>query len=96
MTQQQKASARHHAVAASLIIPIFLVAIVFFQLSLMAKMTLMTLPLPNYVSAHYNIANVLARLGKRDEAVQHYQAILRLQPNFAPAQQALKRIQKSP
>jgi len=39
-----------------------------------------------------NLAYLLASLGKTDEARKHYHAALRLQPEMAPAREALARL----
>ncbi len=41
---------------------------------------------------HFNLANVLAQQGSRDEARRDYQQALELRPNFAAADNALKRL----
>jgi Flp pilus assembly protein TadD len=41
---------------------------------------------------HFNLVNVLAQLGSRDEARRHYQQALALRPNFAAADKSLRRL----
>lgn len=41
---------------------------------------------------HFNLANVLAQQGSHDEARRHYQHALELRPNFAAADEALRRL----
>jgi tetratricopeptide (TPR) repeat protein len=38
----------------------------------------------------------LSRLGKRDEAAEHYRQALRINPNYAEAQTALRQLRDQP
>jgi hypothetical protein len=42
-----------------------------------------------HMGAHHNLANMLVKLGRWDEAERHYRDALSLDPQFAPAQYAL-------
>jgi len=44
----------------------------------------------------FNLALTLARLGRRDEAAEHYRQALRINPNYTDAQTALKQLQNTP
>lgn len=48
---------------------------------------------PQSIEAHYNLANILAALGRRVEAMDEYQAVLDLDPNFADARATLQKLQ---
>jgi tetratricopeptide (TPR) repeat protein len=47
---------------------------------------------PGNPVAHANLASVLAASGRREEAIEHYQAALRINPGFAPALRGLARL----
>ena len=40
---------------------------------------------PDYVVAHYNLGNVLAKKGHIDDAIAHYQEALRIKPDYGEA-----------
>ena len=40
---------------------------------------------PDYVRAHYDLANALAALGRREDAVRHYREAVRIQPQHLEA-----------
>lgn len=44
----------------------------------------------NYWQARFNLANSYAALDRLDDAIAEYEAVLRIEPDFAPAQQALE------
>jgi len=50
---------------------------------------------PQFVSAHFNLALVLQKEGKRDEAANEFRATLRLDPEFEAARAALDHIESS-
>ena len=45
-----------------------------------------------YADAHFNLARVLTAQGKDDEAIKHYRAGLRLSPEDAEAQAAIRQL----
>ncbi len=44
----------------------------------------------NYWQARFNLANSYVALDRLDDAIAEYEAVLRIEPDFAPAQQALE------
>lgn len=49
---------------------------------------------PGSAVVHFNLARELAKLpGRQEEAAGHFSAVLRLNPGFAPAAEALRRLQ---
>jgi len=50
---------------------------------------------PNYVKAHYNLANVLAAQNKLDQAVRQYRLALQVEPDYAEAHNNLGIVLKS-
>ncbi len=60
-------------------------AIVHFEQALRLK--------PNLAVVHYNLGNALAQAGRVPEAIEHFQQALTLRPDFAPARNALARLQ---
>jgi tetratricopeptide (TPR) repeat protein len=44
---------------------------------------------PNYPEAHYNLGKVFIQKGQLDPAITQFQEILRLKPDFRPAQDEL-------
>ena len=48
---------------------------------------------PDSVKAHYFLGNVFASIGRVAEAKSHYQAALKLNPNYGPARQNLAQLQ---
>jgi tetratricopeptide (TPR) repeat protein len=46
---------------------------------------------PEFKDAHLNLGVILARQGRIDEAVTHFQAAVALDPGFTEAQNDLKR-----
>lgn len=49
---------------------------------------------PNWAAAHWRLGQVLERDGKKPEAIAEIQESLRLQPDFKPAKEDLKRLKK--
>jgi tetratricopeptide (TPR) repeat protein len=49
---------------------------------------------PNHAAAHWRLGQVLEKEGKKPEAIAEMQESLRLQPNFKPAKEDLKRLKK--
>jgi tetratricopeptide (TPR) repeat protein len=47
-----------------------------------------------FTDAHYNLANVLAALGRRQEAIAHYQQVIQIRPHDAEAIAALDHLQR--
>jgi thioredoxin-like negative regulator of GroEL len=47
---------------------------------------------PDYVDAHYNLATVLLRVNRRDEAVVQLRELLRLRPNDVNAKAQLLKL----
>jgi len=51
---------------------------------------------PDYVEAHVNLGNALLEVpGRRADALAEFETALRIQPGFAPAMQALRRLQSA-
>ena len=50
---------------------------------------------PDDVEAHMNLGKALQAQGRVPEAIQHYQQALKLRPDFAPAKNALARLEGS-
>jgi tetratricopeptide (TPR) repeat protein len=44
--------------------------------------------------AHYELGNILAGMGRRDEAREEFEAALKINPNFKGARQELERLPK--
>ncbi|HOY58672.1 MAG TPA: tetratricopeptide repeat protein, partial [Verrucomicrobiota bacterium] len=44
----------------------------------------------NYWQARFNLANSYVALDRLDDAIAEYEAVLRIEPDFAPAHQALE------
>ena len=53
--------------------------------------------LPNSYAIHYNLALLLEKdSSKKHAALEHYTLCLKLNPEFAPAKEALKRLSQNP
>jgi tetratricopeptide (TPR) repeat protein len=48
---------------------------------------------PDDPEAHYNLGNALVQKGGLDSAITQYQEVLRLKPDFSPAQDNLAKVQ---
>ena len=48
---------------------------------------------PTWSRAHYRLGQVLAKQGRKPEASDELQACLKLEPEFKPAQEELKKLQ---
>ncbi len=51
---------------------------------------------PDFTSAHYNAAVALARMGRIDEAIMHFERVIELDPGNGPARQYLGRLRTAP
>jgi cytochrome c-type biogenesis protein CcmH/NrfG len=47
---------------------------------------------PDYTKAHYNLGIALAEVGQTSEALQHFQAVLRINPADSNAQAAVSKL----
>ena len=50
----------------------------------------------DYANAHYNLGNALLQLHRVTEARQHFEATLRIDPQFQSAREMLERLQTAP
>jgi tetratricopeptide (TPR) repeat protein len=44
--------------------------------------------------AHYELGNILAGMGRRDEAREEFEAALKINPNFKGARQELEKLKR--
>ena len=46
---------------------------------------------PDYFEARFNLASAQLKLGRFDEAIEHYGRVLKAQPDFRPALEGIER-----